>query len=114
MRESDVLERWDETLALLDAYESLLSASQQETLRMYFRFNLSLGEIAEEKGISRAAIFDALKKGVAKLNAYEQTLGLARKGKAVAEHLEAMERAETLEQAKASARVLKEAFDDGI
>ena len=114
MREEDVLAEWDGIVLLLDAYESLLSASQKETLNLYFRFNLSLSEIAEEKGISRAAIFDALKKGVAKLRHYEALLGLGKKEAAVSEAMEKLDHAATLEEAKAALPVLKEAFDDGI
>ena len=114
MREEDVLAQWDEILALLDAYESLLSASQQDTLRLYFRFNLSLGEIAEEKGISRAAIFDALKKGVAKLRHYEESLGLAKKNRCLQSGIEQLESAASLDEAKAVLPILKEAYDDGI
>ena len=99
---------------LLDAYESLLSSSQQEALRLYFRFNLSLSEIAEEKNISRAAAFDALKKGVAKLNYYESVLGLRRKSQAVQQYLEAIQDASDLETVKTQSSLLKEAFDDGI
>ena len=43
---------------------------------MYLRYDLSLGEIAEEKGISRAASFDAVKKGIAKLESFEASLHL--------------------------------------
>ncbi len=114
MREEEILAQWDGILSLLDAYESLLSASQRETLNLYFRFNLSLSEIAEEKGISRAAIFDALKKGVAKLRHYESLLGLGRKESAVNAAIEKLGSASSLEEAKAVIPTLKEAFDDGI
>ena len=114
MIEEDILAGWDETLLLLDAYESLLSSAQQETLRLYFRFNLSLGEIAEEKGTSRAAAADALKKGVEKLHHYEECLGLGKKTLAAHSCIETIESAESLEQAKIAAAKLKEAFDDGI
>ena len=114
MNEVDLLSSWDETIELLDAYETLLSSSQQETLKLYFRFNLSLSEIAEEKGISRAAAFDALKKGIAKLDYYESVLGLRRKSKIVREFVEMVESTSDLETIKKQTNQLKEAFDDGI
>ena len=114
MNEEDVLSAWDESLALLDAYESLLSASQKETLSLYFRFNLSLSEIAEEKGISRAAIFDALKKGLNKLKKAEASLHLVAKSKAVMAACQAIEECSSLEAAKQYARTLQEEYDDGI
>ena len=114
MTEEEMLHNWDETLLLLDAYESLLSSSQKETLSLYFRFNLSLSEIAEEKGISRAAASDALTKGVKKLHHYESCLGLGKKAKAAKRSIEILTSADSLEQAKSALFPLKEAFDDGI
>ena len=62
---------------LFNAYKSLLSTTQQEILEAYFCFDLSLGEIAENRGISRAAVDDALQKGINKLEEYETSLKLA-------------------------------------
>lgn len=76
MNEDEVFAKRVESLALLDEYELLLAASQREALTMYLRFDLSLSEIAEEKGISRAAAFDAVKKGIAKLESFESNLHL--------------------------------------
>lgn len=110
MNEDQVLAAWDESLALLDAYESLLSASQKETLSLYFRFNLSLSEIAEEKGISRAAIFDALKKGLAKLKKAEESLHLLAKARRLDEGCAAIAEASSLEEAQQAARALQEEY----
>jgi len=76
MNEEEVFAKRVESLALLDEYEPLLAKSQAEALTMYLRYDLSLGEIAEEKGISRAASFDAVKKGIAKLESFEASLHL--------------------------------------
>ena len=107
MREQELLSRWDETLALLDAYEPLLSPAQKEILGLYFRFNLSLSEIAEQRGTSRTAIFDAVKQGVHNLNDYEQKLHLAHHDALLAEAIEALEKASTLEEAKSLIPQLK-------
>jgi predicted DNA-binding protein YlxM (UPF0122 family) len=64
---------------LFDLYSSLLSETQKEILEQYFRYNLSLGEIAEERNVSRAAIEDALKKGMKKLDYFESCLKLKEK-----------------------------------
>ena len=100
MREQDILSRWDETLALLEAYEPLLSPAQKEVLNLYFRFNLSLSEIAEERGTSRTAIFDAIRKGVAKLNDFESKLRLAEHNAALDEAILTLTNASTLEEAQ--------------
>ena len=114
MREEEILSRWDESLALLDEYEALLSPSQQQALRMYFRFNLSLSEIAEERGISREAAFDAVNKGLSNMRRYEESLHLVKKTQAASEARRILEEANDLIQAKMALDVLKEAFDDGI
>ena len=76
MNEEELFAKRVEASALLDEYEGLLASSQREALTMYLRFDLSFGEIAQEKGVSRAAAFDAVKKGIAKLESFEKSLGL--------------------------------------
>lgn len=68
---------------LFNAYKPLLSVTQQEILEAYFCFDLSLSEIAEERGISRAAVEDALQKGCAKLEEYEASLHLVSKNEEI-------------------------------
>ena len=62
---------------LADFYGALLSDRQQDVLRMYCEENQSLSEIAEELGITRQAVHEALKKGERSLFAFEEKLGLA-------------------------------------
>ncbi len=76
MNEEDLFAKRVEASSLFDEYEDLLASSQKEALTMYLRYDLSFGEIAEEKGISRAAAFDAVKKGIAKLESFENSLHL--------------------------------------
>lgn len=64
---------------LIDCYGELLTEKQLEMLRMYYEDDLSLGEIGEINAISRQAAFDAIKKGEATLNKYEEKLGLLEK-----------------------------------
>ena len=58
-------------LALLEAYEPLLTKRQQAIMDSYFRYDLSLSEIAEMEQISRAAALDAIRKSIEKLKLYE-------------------------------------------
>ena len=60
---------------LLNLYQNLLSETQREILDDYYSFNLSISEIAENRGISRSAVEDAVKKGKRKLDEYEKQLG---------------------------------------
>ena len=59
---------------LLDMYGSLLTESQYHICDLYYRFNLSISEIADEKNVSRAAVNDALKKSMKALHNYEEKL----------------------------------------
>ena len=59
---------------LLTLYGCLLTTTQKDILSDYYEANLSLGEIANDRGVSRAAVEDALKKGVKKLEAFENQL----------------------------------------
>lgn len=73
------IEQFERINSLLLSYGELLSSSQKEVLSCYYSFNLSISEIAEERNVSRAAIEDALKKGVKKLEEYEQVLKINEK-----------------------------------
>ncbi len=64
---------------LLDYYGTLLTEKQNQILKMYYEEDYSLGEIADIYNISRQAAFDAIKKGEAVLNKYEQALNLTQK-----------------------------------
>ncbi|MBR6594129.1 MAG: DNA-binding protein [Clostridia bacterium] len=64
-----------EISALLDTYGALLSARQRDVLDLYYNGDLSLAEIAEDTGITRQGVRDALKKGEAELLDYEEKLG---------------------------------------
>ena len=47
---------------LLDLYKDLLTNKQQEVMDMYFLYDLSLSEIAEDTNTTRAAVFDLIKR----------------------------------------------------
>ncbi len=59
---------------LLHIYGELLSPTQKEILIDYLECDLSLSEIAENKDISRSAVEDAIKKGMKKLDAFEEAV----------------------------------------
>ena len=62
-------------LQLWDLYSPLLTATQREITDLYFNFDLSLGEIAEQKGVSRQSVSDCLGKCRKQLETYEEKLG---------------------------------------
>lgn len=64
---------------LYDFYGQLLTKRQQEVMSLYHEENLSLSEIADEFGISRAGVHDSLKKAEKALMSYEEKLGLVKR-----------------------------------
>lgn len=64
---------------LYDFYGSLLTEKQQEILGLYCVHDLSLGEISENLGISRQAVYDTIKRSKKILNGYEDKLRLLSK-----------------------------------
>lgn len=65
-------------LQLWDLYSPLLTQTQREITDLYFNFDLSLGEIAEQKGVSRQSVSDCLGKCRKQLEKYDEKLGFLR------------------------------------
>ncbi len=65
-------------LRLWDLYSPLLTQTQREITDLYFNFDLSLGEIAEQKGVSRQSVSDCLQKCRKQLETYEEKLKFAK------------------------------------
>ena len=63
-------------IGLWDIYRGLLTATQREVTDMYFNLDLTVSEIAEQKGISRQAVSECLKGCKKQLEEYEEKLGL--------------------------------------
>lgn len=61
---------------LNDIYGKLLTFKQTEMIRQFYYDDFSLGEIAENEGITRQAAHDAINKGVTALKNYESVLKL--------------------------------------
>ncbi len=64
---------------LYDLYGSLLTDKKRSVMECYHEDDMSLGEIADDMGISRAAVYDSLKSAEAQLELYEEKLGLLAK-----------------------------------
>ena len=61
-------------LQLYDCYGALLTENQREICEMYYMLDLSLSEIAEQKGVSRQSISEVLKTSRELLDFYEDKL----------------------------------------
>lgn len=64
------------TALLWDAYGALLTETQREITDLYFNYDLSLAEIAEQKGVSRQSVSDCLGKSRKLLEEYEKKIGV--------------------------------------
>ena len=64
---------------LMDFYGPLLSERIAEIMSMYVLEDYGLSEIAQEKGISRQGVYDAVRRGESQLMELEEKLGLQRR-----------------------------------
>jgi predicted DNA-binding protein YlxM (UPF0122 family) len=74
MPKSQLLTEMNLMNGLLDVYGPLLTHLQQAMMSDYYRFNLSLQEIADQRQITRAAVSDALTQAKRHLMKFEKTL----------------------------------------
>ena len=86
----ELLEKRLYYIELLRLYGELLSDTQKAILEDYLECDLSLSEIADNRGISRAAVDDAIKKGTKKLDAYESTLQILGKKEKILENIQVL------------------------
>lgn len=63
-----------EFMRLWDIYNGLLTATQQEITNLYFNLDLTISEIAEQKGITRQAVSECLNTCKRQLEEYEDKL----------------------------------------
>lgn len=74
-----MLEKRGYLILLFDFYGALLTDKQRLIFDYYYQDDLSLGEIAQEQGISRQAVYDIIKRTENTLEEYEKKLGLVNK-----------------------------------
>ena len=63
---------------LLDIYGGMLTDKQREMIELYYNDDLSLSEIADNCGISRQGVRDAIKRGEESLDELEEKVGVTR------------------------------------
>ena len=82
------IEKTDYINSLLDIYAELLTPYQQEIMDLYYQEDLSLKEIADEKEISRNAVFTLINRVEKILINYEECLHLLEKRKRIQDELD--------------------------
>lgn len=83
-----VLERFARVNLLYDFYGPLLTERQRRFMELHYQQDLSLGEIAAASGVTRQAVYDALRRAEAALEEYEEKLGLVRRFVTLRERIE--------------------------
>ncbi len=68
-----------EMAVLIDFYGEMLTAKQRDFLEYYYNDDLSLSEIAENEGITRQGVRDAIKRAETQLQEMENRLGVAKR-----------------------------------
>ena len=105
-----------EMTLLLDYYGELLTEKQRTCFDLYYNQDLSLGEIAEEAGISRQGVHDSLARAEATLLDLEQKLGCLARAERLQQNLQiicqAAETLLTIPQARELAEAIRTAAQD--
>ena len=70
-----------EIIKLIDVYGNVLTDTKIEILNDYYFMDISLGEIAEVRDISRQAVHDSIVKSLDKLKKYETNFKIIKKEK---------------------------------
>ena len=68
---------------LFSLYQKLLTPKERLIFSLYYEENLSMGEIADIKVISRSAVVKTIKIVTTKLDNYEETLGIYKQRKEI-------------------------------
>lgn len=72
----DDIQKRNHIIALFDVYGGLLTPKQHQIFHNYYNEDFSLAEIAEQIGISRQAVHNALQRTEELMNHYEKEIGL--------------------------------------
>ncbi len=68
------MKQYNQDLRLIEEYGVLLSSKKLEYIQMHYFDDLSLSEIADQCGVTRAAVQDAIKQGIKELYQFEDKL----------------------------------------
>ncbi len=117
VKSMEQLEKAYELSILFDFYKDLLSDRKKQIFNDYILNDLSLSEVAENEGISRQGVHDAIKNCEKTLENYEKVLHLAEKYKTASALCdEITELAESIDDPKGQriAELIKEIRKNGI
>ena len=90
------------TVRLKDLYGAMLTDRQRDVIELYYEFDLSLGEIAENLSVTRQAVHCALKQAEGILENLEQKLGFLQKTSELTELVQSYKNTASNDSAKDS------------
>ena len=99
------MDAWELAL-LFDTYGGMLTEKQRSCFDMRYNQDLSLGEIAEELGVSRQAVNDNLTRTEALLRRMEENIGCVKRDMLMREAVEEISAAATVLDASSDPAVL--------
>ena len=99
---------------LLNLYQEILSPTQKQMMLDYYVYDLSLGEIAEERKVSRSACEDAIKKGIAKLEEIESKLHILERNEKLLKTIENLKKKAAKPEDLAEIEELERSINHGI
>lgn len=88
-------------------YGSLLTKRQNGFLHMHYDEDLSLGEIAENEGVSRQAVLDAVRKGEKALIDFEEKLHLLERDGKIVKLLDELSVAKDCSSVRETAEIIR-------
>lgn len=77
-----------DVVLLADFYGEMLTENQRKFIEYYYSDDLSLSEIAQNEGITRQGVRDAVKRAETQLYDMEKKLGFAERARKISEALE--------------------------
>ncbi len=77
-----------DVVLLADFYGEMLTENQRKFIEYYYSDDLSLSEIAQNEGITRQGVRDAVKRAETQLYDMEKKLGFAERAKKISEALD--------------------------
>ncbi len=111
-----MIEKKVEVSVLFDYYQELLTKTQRNIIELYFNYDLSLSEIAEEIGVSRQAVYDHIKRTEKLLFEYEEKLQMVKsddiRRKKIQELIEAIEKLPHYDQDSEPYKTIKKIGDE--
>ena len=87
-----------DVVLLTDYYGEMLTENQRKFIDYYYNDDLSLSEIAENEGITRQGVRDAIKRAETQLFDMEKKLGIAERAKRTKDSLIAIEQCADLQK----------------